>query len=128
MPLITLDTLLPTLTRIVNSSLSSVIVPQALKSASVTPLLKKSSLNGEDLKTYRPVSNLPFLSKLMEKVVFKRLDTYMSHHHLHEYSQSVYRMYHSIETALLRVHSDILQAVDKGQCVFSGLARSNRRI
>jgi predicted nucleic acid-binding Zn-ribbon protein len=113
-----LDVLLPTLTKIVNHSLSSATVPTSLKSATVTPLLKKSSLNGEDMKNYRPVSNLPYLSKLIEKVVVKRLNTHMSTHHLHEYYQSAYRMYHSTESALLRVHSDVLQAVDKKQCVF----------
>ena len=113
-----LDTLLPILTKIVNSSLSSASVPKALKAATVTPLLKKSTLSKEDLKNYRPVSNLPYLSKLVEKVVVKRLNAHMSQHHLHEFYQSAYRMFHSTETALLRVHSDILQALDRKKCVF----------
>lgn len=113
-----LEILLPTLTKIVNTSLSSASMPQSLKSATVTPLLKKPSLNGEDLKNYRPVSNLPYLSKLIEKIVVKRLNIHMGQHHLHEYYQSAYRMYHSTETALLRVHNDILRAIDKKMCVF----------
>ena len=113
-----LDALLPTLTKIVNSSLTSSTVPSTLKSATVTPLLKKSTLNSEDMKSYRPVSNLPYVSKLVEKIVVKRLNAHMSSHSLHEYYQSAYRMYHSTETALLRVHSDILQAVDNKKCVY----------
>ena len=113
-----LETLLPTLTNIVNASLSSATVPRSLKSATVTPLLKKASLDNEDFKNYRPVSNLPYLSKLIEKVAVKRLNTHMTQYNLHEYFQSAYRMYHSTETALLRVHSDILQEVDKKKCVY----------
>ena len=113
-----IETLLPVLTKIMHNSLTSANVPQTLKAATVTPLLKKSTLSKEDLKNYRPVSNLPYLSKVVEKVVVKRLNTHMSQHHLHEYYQSAYRMFHSIETALTRVHSDILQSLDQRKCVY----------
>ena len=113
-----INVLLPVLTKIVNCSLQSATVPQSLKAATVKPLLKKSTLSKEDLKNYRPVSNLPYLSKLIEKIVVKRLNTHMSQHRLHEYFQSAYRLYHSTETALLRVHNDILQSLDDKKCVF----------
>ena len=82
-----------------------------------TPLLKKSSLDKEDLKNYRPVSNLSYISKLSEKVIVKQLNQHMIDNNLHEPFQSAYRSHHSTETALLRVHNDILQAIDKKNCV-----------
>ena len=113
-----LDVLLPVLCKLVNASLTSSTVPSSLKSATVSPLLKKSTLNPEDMKNYRPVSNLSYISKLIEKVVVKRLNAHMTQYNLHEYFQSAYRQYHSTETALLRVHNDILQALDNRKCVY----------
>ena len=61
--------LLPSLVILVNKSLSSGCFPESFKRASVTPLLKKSSLDPNILSNYRPVSGLPFLSKVIERVV-----------------------------------------------------------
>ena len=58
---------MPVLTRIVNESLGSGTFPTIAHRAIVTPLLKKSSLEKEVLKNYRPVSNLSFVAKLIEK-------------------------------------------------------------
>ena len=66
-----MSSLLPRITHNVNRSLSSGIFPSALKHALVKPLLKKPHLDCEILKNFRPVSNLPFLSKILEKVVAK---------------------------------------------------------
>ena len=60
-----IDCVLPILSAIVNTSLAKCIFPSQLKSATVVPLIKKASLNKEDLKNYRPVSNLPYISKLI---------------------------------------------------------------
>ena len=78
----------------------------------VRPLLKKPSLDIEVLKNYRPVSNLPFISKVLEKVVATRLDRHLESNILHDSRQSAYRSGHSTETALLRVHHDIAAALD----------------
>ena len=67
------DILLPTITNIINISLTTGIVPRDLMTAVVKPLLKKSSLYKNLLKNYRPISNLPFLSKILEKVVLHKL-------------------------------------------------------
>jgi hypothetical protein len=107
-----LDTLLPVLTNIVNSSLQSGLIPPSLKIAHVKPLLKKAGLDVEDLKNYRPVSNLPWLSKLIERVVSKRICDFQEKNNLQENFQSAYKKCHSTETALLRVQSDILCALD----------------
>ena len=65
------------------------------------------------LKNYRPVSNLPFVSKVLEKVVCSRIEKHLISNNLDEQHQSAYRKFHSTETALLKVQNDILQSLDK---------------
>ena len=106
--------LLPAIMEIVNLSLSSGIVPPCLKHAVVRPHLKrKPNADTELLQNYRPVSNLPFLSKVIEKTVVKRLLAHMDNYNLHEVMQSAYKQFHSTETALIRVQNDILVNMDK---------------
>jgi hypothetical protein len=112
-----LATLLPLMTAIVNQSLSSAVFPSEWKHALVTPLLKKPSLDPLVLSNYRPVSNLPFVSKVVERVVSKQLTNYLQSNCLYPVFQSAYRQCHSVETALLRVQNDILQALDNQQGV-----------
>ena len=109
--------LAPIITTIINESLMSGIFPGAYKSAIVAPILKKSSLDPEQLKNYRPVSNLPFVSKLIEKTVASQLNSYLSENNLHEVFQSAYRKGHSTETALLRVHNDVICALGQRNAV-----------
>lgn len=110
-----LDSLLPAITQIINDSLSSGIFPDIYKKAIVKPLLKKASLDQNNLKNYRPVSNLMFLSKLIEKVVLGQLLDHLATNNLMDTFQSAYRSCHSTETALLRILNDLLLATDKGQ-------------
>ena len=110
-----LDKLAPIVTIIINESLEKGIVPDSFKNAIVTPLLKKPNLSPEDLKNFRPVSNLPFLSKVLERTVALQLKEHLSKHHLFEPCQSAYRQNHSTETALLKIHSDLLGAADEGK-------------
>jgi hypothetical protein len=110
-----LDPLLPSITRVVNKSLTSGEMPQELKTARVVPLLKKSGLDTEELKNYRPISNLKFMFKTIEKVASSQLNAYLEENNLHAPMQSAYRKYHSTETALLRVQNDLLCAVDQHQ-------------
>ena len=110
--------MLPVVCKMVNTLLASATVPSLLKAATVTPPLKKPSLGCENMKNYRPVSNLPYVSKLIEKVVVNQLNAHMTQHACHNYFQSRYRQYHSTEKALLRVHKGILQAIDNKQYVY----------
>ena len=85
--------------------------------AYVTPLQKKPSLDRNILKNYRPVSNLSFISKLIEKVVAKQLNEFISHEGLLYVNQSAYKSSHSTETALLKIQNDIALSVDSGKAV-----------
>lgn len=89
------------------------MVPDFFKVAHIVPLLKKPSLDASDLSNYRPVSNLPFLSKVLERVVNAQLTRYITENNLQEKFQSAYRQNHSTETALIRVQNDILLALSE---------------
>ena len=106
------NTLAPVLTRVVNSSIETSIVPCVMKHAVVTPLLKKTGLDPEKMTNYRPISNLSFVSKLLEKHVATQVRQHLEENGLFDVFQSAYRPAHSCETALVRIQDDILQSLD----------------
>jgi len=108
---------LPLITDIINQSLTTSTVPSSFKTAVVRPLLKKKGLDKELLSNYRPVSNLPFIAKLLEKAVASRIESHLQQFDLHDPFQSAYRASHSTESALLRVQCDIMDALDQGSMV-----------
>ena len=111
----TLPVQVPAITKIINTSLKTGRVPQNWKLASVTSLLKKSSLDSNILINYRPVSNLSFISKLPERVVLARRDQHFTTNKFHESLQSAYKSCHGSETAWLKVQHDIVQHLDTGR-------------
>ena len=108
-----LDDLVLFITFIVNASLSTGIVPPQFKQAIVTPFLKKPGLDTNDMKNFRPVSNLSFISKILEKVVLIQLKNHLSGNNLLEIFQSAYRQNHSTETAVLSVLDGLLCSADE---------------
>ena len=78
----------------------------------MTPLLKKVLLDLELLKNFRPVSNLAYLSKIVDRGVVARLSQHLIRNGLHEVLKSAYKQNHSTETALLKVQIDLLIAID----------------
>ena len=93
-------------------SLSSGTFPTALKHARIIPLLKKSTLDANSFSSYRPISNLPFLGKVIERIAVSQLQDYLSDNQLHSPMQSAYRQFHSVETTLLKVQNDVLTSLD----------------
>ena len=71
------SSLVPVFRRVINLSLSSGLRPKELKVALLLPLLKKLNADFEQFSNFRPVSNLKFLSKLIEKTVFVQLNNYL---------------------------------------------------
>ena len=72
-----LDTLLPLLTRLCNVSLQEGWLPSSQTTAIVTSALKKHGLDPTDMKNYRPISNLSFMSKVVERIVVRQLLQYL---------------------------------------------------
>ena len=75
-------------------------------------------------KNLRPVSNLPYLSKLIEHLVCEQIVTHTKETGNLEDLQSAYRANHSTETALLRVKTDIMQAIDDQEVGMPSIAGS----
>ena len=110
-----IDVLVTPTVSIVNLTLSEGCFPSHFKSTLVSPLLKKPTLNRDDIKNYRLVSDLNFLSNILEKVVTSRLNSHINSSHTSNDYQSAYKKFHSTETALLKIHSDILSSMDDGR-------------
>ena len=70
---------------------------------------------------YRPISNLSFVSKLLERHVAIQLRHHLDNNDLLDILQSAYRKYHSTETALVRIQNDHLNSVDKKKGVLTVL-------
>ena len=109
--------LLAFVTKIVNLSIELGQFPSFHKHALVKPLLKKTNLDHNVLKNFTPVSNLPFLSKIIEKTVCNRLIEHLNRNNLYEPLQSAYRKGHSTETGLVKLHNDILINLDSNRGV-----------
>ena len=110
------DLLLPTITNIVNLSLREGCMPTCLKSAVLSPLLKKPDADFLQFKNFRPISNLKALSKIIEKSIALKLN-YLMNNNLHDNFQSAYKVHHSTETVMVRVKDDTLHAIDGNKAV-----------
>lgn len=104
----------PCITAIVNCSLYTGTFPLSFKQAVIQPLLKKTTLDPLDFNNYRPISKLPYISKILEKVVLFQLSSFLARNEVLDVFQSGFRAGHSTESALLRVSNDLLLIADSG--------------
>ena len=101
------------LSLIINQSLSTGIFPSKLKIAKVIPLHKK---NEKDLlDNYRPISLLPSISKVFERIVYNQLYSYLTTNGILFKSQYGFKKSHSTETAAIELTDTLLQNLDNGE-------------
>ena len=112
-----IDIIITLITSIINFSLTEGSFLSHFKSAHVSPSppVEKPSLNKDSMKNYRAVSNFSFLSKVLERVVVNQLNSHINSSNTSNQYQSAYGKFHSIETALLKIHNDILTSMDAGK-------------
>ena len=109
------DLIVPALVHLVNTSLRNGSM-DGLKESIVTPILKKSGLDQEELSNYRPICSGLFIDKTIQKNVAEQLFQHMTENQLHTPFQSAYKPHHSCETVLVSLVNEILLNLDKGVC------------
>ena len=103
-----------------STSLVSFTFHHILGESVISPLLKKSTLDKDELSNYHPISNLSVISKIIERVVKSRLIDHLTYNKLLNPHQSAYCRHHSTETALLYIHDHLINAIgsQKVSCLF----------
>ncbi|KAG7295249.1 hypothetical protein JYU34_022246 [Plutella xylostella] len=113
-----IDIILPVITHILNSSISSNTFPSTWKEAQIIPLPKKPNPTMSD---YRPISILPFLSKVLERLVHRQLSDFLVKNYLMNQYQSGFRPGHSTVTALVKITDDVRLGMENGQLTILSL-------
>ena len=99
---------------LVNTSLVTGTVPKSWKLSVIQPIYKGSGVL-TDPSNFRPISLVPCLAKIIERIVHGQLNAYFSTHHLFSDTQFGFRRNHSTETALIQVTDSILNGMDNGK-------------
>jgi len=106
--------------QLANMSFTDGKFPSRFKTASATPLLKSPSLDESLPSSYRPISNLNFISKILERLFLQRIQSHILASSNYNQHQSAYRPGHSTETALAQLLDSIstLLTMAKPLCCF----------
>ena len=105
--------LIPHILTLVNLSLATGSV-EGLKESVVIPILKKHNLDHEILNNFRPITNIEFIGKMIEKVVLSRLNQHMNANNMHTSEQFGYKKGHSTEHVILEIVDEVLIGFEKG--------------
>ena len=111
----------PVIAAMCNASTTQNKFPVDQKCALVRPLLKKPMLDPSDLNSYRSISNLTFVSKILERIIDYRFADHAYSLGLFSPVHTAYRKYHSTETALVKIHNNLVGSADRGQVGATGL-------
>ena len=101
------------LLRVINTSIVSETVPSSWKSAVVIPLHKKG--DPSSASNFRPITLVPGICKIVEKLIHHQLTEYLKRHHLFSIDQHGFMEHHSTSTALLTVTDSILRGMDQSE-------------
>ena len=97
------------LTHIFNLSLSTGVYPHSFKLAKVVPIHKKD--DPACISNYRPISLLTSFSKILEKIVYKRVDNFFTSNNLFNSDQYGFRKSHSTDAAILKLYDRVSSAL-----------------
>ena len=100
---------------LINLSFESSVFPASEKRGIIYPLLKASDLDYELFSSYRPITNVSYLSKLIETALYEQLMEHVSTNKVLPIRQSAYRKHHSTETALTHLHSELITNIDSNR-------------
>ena len=120
-----LDDLLPFVTAMCNHLLKTSLLSSSQKPAFITYIIKKASLDPSIAANYRPISNLTFMSKLIKRVVAQQIVTYLTVNNLFPIAQSTYRSFHSTDTAMLHITSDMHDTAEKSKVTLLAMLHLN---
>lgn len=109
------DVLLCFLVSIINQSLSEGTV-EGLKQSVIKPIYKGKDLDHDVLNSYRPIFNIPFLCKLIEKVILKQFSSHIRNSCYNSQYQHGYKKFHSTETMLLEIYDEVLLGFENDYC------------
>ena len=105
----------PAIVAIINSSFDEANFVISEKRGLIRPYLKRIGLDIDILANYRPVTNLSFLSKIIERAMLDQLVPFLEEIGLIPQCQSAYRKFHSTETALCKIYNDLVRNTCQGK-------------
>ena len=107
----------PLFRSVINKSFEESNFPSSLKHGTVSPVIKDKNIDHDIKKNYRPVTNIPFLPKLVERAANQQLQSYLLNNNLYPQRQSAYRAAHSCETTMFNVVNNIKKSISQKKVV-----------